>query len=102
MLLHFDSKNIQMIIGTKHDKGFTTKNKPSRKNLQNMLHHLQANLKKNKKFKEPLMFHSMKIRFDLLSDLCKNIREKLISENKAKARVKEYRPLFAYTWVIML
>ena len=53
-------------------------------------------------FKEPLKKHCMIIRFDLLTKFCHNIREKLIAENETKPKVREYRPLFAYTWVIML
>lgn len=101
LLLNFNNKNIEMIIGTKSAKG-VSEYKPSRKNLQKMLQLLQSKLKENVMFKEPLTKHCMVIRFELLNNFCRNIREKLIEENIAKPKVNEYRPLFAYTWVIML
>ena len=101
LLLNFNSKNIEMIIGTKSAKG-VSEYKPSRKNLQKMLLLLQSKLKENVMFKEPLKKHCMIIRFDLLTKFCHDIREKLIAENETKPKVREYRPLFAYTWVIML
>ena len=67
-----------------------------------MLQFLQSKLKENVMFEEPLKEHCMNIRFRLLTNFCKNIREKLIAENVIKPKVKEYRPLFAYTWIIML
>ena len=82
LLLNFNSKNIEMIIGTKSAKTSISKQMPSRKRLKSMLQFLQSKLKENVMFEEPLREHCMNIRFKLLTNLCRNIREKLIVENE--------------------
>ena len=74
----------------------------TRKNLRKMLKVLQENLKGTIKFKAPFTSHCLKIRTDLLTNFCRNLRQVLLEENKVKAYVKEFRPMFVLTWIIML
>ena len=78
----------------------------SRKHLTTMLTDLRTNLSSENnalEFIEPFKSQGIKILYDLLTKFCDNLSEKLIEVfSKPDNAVKEFRPIFVGTWLIML
>ena len=89
-----------MLVEVKSSVG--VKKKSTRRNLIDMLEVMQDKLDKVIEFEEPFKRYFTKFSNKLMATFCKNLYKMLLHENRESVRVNEFRPLFAYNWIIML
>ena len=78
----------------------------NKKNLTKMLENLRDNLSKKENaliLDQPFRSYGVKIVYKLLSRFCKELKEQLLNQQRDDpSKVKEFKPLFVGTWLIML